>query len=123
MASTKADNNRVAWTYTDDLGNDYRVSAKAVYVLDGTDGAKYGGAAAGVAVAAIPPKLRMRAVKCASSAGVVRWIPAYEVTAALWATPSTTVSRDINGTDTPMTNVALGRRGERLPRTGITQSA
>jgi hypothetical protein len=124
MASTKADGNRVAWEYETDVpGQTYRVSAKAVYVLDGTDGAKYGGQAAGLDVPAMPHGVRMRKVKIASAAGAVRWVPVYDTACALWATPSTSVSRDVNGTDTAMTNVAGGRLGEHLPPSGITQSS
>ncbi len=57
MASTKADNNRCAWQYTDKNDTDYAISAKAVYVLDGTDGAKYGGQAAPSTVRRIPKVL------------------------------------------------------------------
>jgi len=100
MASTKADNNRVAWTYTTDNGIDYRVSAKAVYVLDGTDGTKYGGSAAAATVNKLPKGFRMRKAKCVSAAGAVARIVCYENTATLYATPSTSVTRDLNGTDT-----------------------
>ena len=64
MASTKANNNRVVWDYTDDNAADYAVSAKAVYVLDGTDGSKYGGSAPAETVPPKPLQLVMRKVKC-----------------------------------------------------------
>jgi hypothetical protein len=121
MATTKGDNNRVVWSYTDDLAVDWAVSAKAVYVLDGTDGAKYGGSAPAATVTAKPTRMRMRAVKCTSAGKVDRWIPAYDTTCALWATPGTTVVRDVNGVDA--TYVATkGHRGERY-RDGIRQTA
>jgi hypothetical protein len=122
MASTKADNNRVAWGYTDDAGNTWRVSAKAVYVLDGTDGAKYGGSAAAATVAKIPKGLRMRAVACTSSTHPDKYIVCYTTAASLFSTPGTTVVRDLNGVDT--TYVAANRRrGEREPRDTTRQSA
>lgn len=115
MASTKADKNKVAWTYTDDNGNDWRVSAPAVYVLDGTDGAKYGGAAAAASVQPKPAGLRMRKREFTSAAGKTLWIPCYETTAAAWATPATTLTRDINGTDTSVTR-GTGSQPERMGR-------
>lgn len=121
MASTKADNNRVVWTYTDDAAADYAVSAKAVYVLDGTDGVKYGGEAPAATVPAKPNQLRMRATKCVSSGKPALWIPVYETTAALWTTPGTTVVRNINGLDATYTSTR-GHRSERNPD-GIRQTA
>lgn len=124
MASTKADNNREAWTYTDDAGNDFRVSSKTVYTSDVTDGAKYGGTNAASTVAHLPKGWRMRAVKCTSAGNPDKWIPCYETTADLWTTPGTTVTRDLNGNDTVYTSTA-SRRSEQQPRWygGITQQA
>lgn len=120
MASTKADNNRKVTTYTDDLGNEWAVSAKVVYVDDSTDGAKYGGADPAATVKAKPKQMRMRAVLCTSATHPSKWIPVYAVTAALWATPGTTVVRDLNGVD--VTYTATGsHRGERYPA-GIRQT-
>jgi hypothetical protein len=121
MASTKANNNRVVWTYTDDNAADYAVSAKAVYVLDGTDGAKYGGSAPAETVPPKPLQLVMRKVKCVSAGAPAIWLTVYEVTAALWTTPGTSVTRDLNGTDTTYTSTR-GRRGEKN-RDGIRQTA
>lgn len=121
MATTKADNNRVVWQYTDDNGADWAVSAKAVYVLDGTDGAKYGGSAPAATVPSIPRQLRMRAVKCVAAGSPAKWIPVYETDADLWTTPGTTVTRNLNGTDVVYT-ATKGHRGERN-RDGIRQTA
>lgn len=121
MASTKADNNRVVWQYTDDSGADWAVSSKAVYTLDGTDGAKYGGSAPAASVPAKPRQLRMRAVKCVAAASPAIWVIVYETDAALWTTPGTTVTRDLNGVDTVYT-ATKGRRGEKN-RDGIRQTA
>lgn len=111
MASTKASRNKVRWTYTDDGAVEYATSADAVYVLDPTDGAKYGGSAAALDVPDIPRGFRKRAVRCVGG-GVARWIPAYTVASDLWTTPGTTLSRDLLGTDTAFTSTAK-RRGER----------
>ena len=121
MASTMADMNRVVWQYVDDSGADWAVSAKAVYVLDGTDGAKYGGEAPAATVPQKPRQLRMRAVKCVSATHPDIWLTVYDVSCALWATPGTTVVRDLNGTDTTYTSTK-GRRGEKNPN-GIMQTA
>jgi len=121
MASTKADNNRVAWTYTDDKGNDWRVSAKAVYVNDVTDGTKYGGSAAAASVARLPKGYQMRKVY-ATCGGKLLAIPAYEVTAAIWTTAGTTLTRNLNGTDTTATTTE-GTLAEKRPRAGITQQS
>lgn len=122
MASTKADNNRVAWTYTSDKGTTYRVSAKAVYVLDGTDGAKYGGSAAAPTVARLPHGMRMRAVACTSAGLPDKYIVCYTAAATLFATPGTSVTRDVNGVDAAYLSAAR-TRGERMPRDTTRQSA
>jgi len=121
MASTKADNNRVAWTYTDDNGQDWRVSAKAVYVLDGTDGAKYGGSAGAETDPLKPAGLRMRMVKCKSSGHPSKYVVAYETDATIWTTPSTALSLNLNGVDVAYTTTK-GKRQEHNPD-GIQQSA
>ena len=121
MASTKADNNRVVWTYTDATGADYAVSAKSVYVLDGSDGSKYGGSAPAATVPAKPRQLRMRAVKCKSDGHPALWVVAYTESCDLWTTPGTSITRDLNGTDTAYTSTR-GRRGEKN-RDGIRQTS
>lgn len=121
MASTKADNNRVAWTYTDDRGNDWRVSAKAVYVLDPTDGGKYGGSAASAAVKRLPKGYSMRKVY-ATCGGKLLAITCYETTAVAFTTEGTTLTRNLNGIDTTATTTE-GTLAEKRPRAGITQAA
>lgn len=122
MASLKASGNRVSWTYTDDDGNDWSIAAKGVYVLDVTDGAKYGGSAAGAAVAPIPGNFRPRRVACADASGNVRYVIAYETTAAIWTTPGTSLTLNYFGNDVAFTTSAR-RRGERINRRGTYQSA
>lgn len=121
MASTKASQNRCAWKYTDDLGNEWAVSAKSVYVLDGTDGAKYGGEAAEATDPQIPSQLRMRAVKMVAGSNPVKYVPAYTVTATIWTTPGTTLTLNLEGVDTVYT-AARGHRAEHNPD-GIRQTA
>jgi hypothetical protein len=122
MASTKADNNRVAWTYTTDRGTAYRVSAKAVYVLDGTDGTKYGGSAAASTVPKLPKGFRMRAIACTSSGHPDKYIPCYTTAAMLYTIPGTSVTRDVNGIDAAY--LAADRaRAEHEPRDTTRQAA
>jgi hypothetical protein len=121
----KADNNREAWIYETDVpATTFRVSSKTVYTSDGTDGAKYGGSQADGSEDYLPAGFKMRAAKCKSAAGAVRWIVCYDTACDLWTTLGTTVTRDINGVDTVMTRVK-GVRSERWPRrlAGITQTA
>lgn len=103
MASTKADGNRVAWTYVANDDAEYRVSAKAVYVLDVTDGAKYGGEAAAPALKPKPAGMQMRKVYAVSAAGKTLAITCYSKTATAFATPGTELTRNINGVDTVVT--------------------
>lgn len=121
MASTKADNNRVAWTYTDDNGQDWRTSAKAVYVLDGTDGSKFGGDAGSEDDPQKPPGLSMRMVKCKSSGHPAKYVPAYSVTATIWTAPGTGLTLNLNGVDVAYTTTK-GKRAEKN-RDGIQQTA
>lgn len=121
MASTKADNNRVVWTYTFKTATAYAVSAKAVYVLDGSDGSKYGGSAPAASVLPKPPNLRMRAVKCISSGHPAIWVVCYDTACDLFTTPGTTIVRDLNGVDVTYTATATVR-AERM-RDGIRQTA
>lgn len=122
MANTVQDNSREAWTYTDDAGNDYRVSAKTVYVTHGTDAAKYGGSQAAATVPRLPKGFRMRAVKCTSAGLPDQWIPVYDTTCALWATPGTTVTRNNAGVDATYTR-STKRRSERQEHDTTTEQS
>lgn len=110
MASTKADNNRVGWVYTDDDDQAWGVSAKAVYVQDVTDGAKYGGIVR-TTERRIPKDLKMRRVKCTAAGKPDRWVVAYTKTATIWTTAGTNLTLDANGVDTTYTT-ALKKRNE-----------
>jgi hypothetical protein len=112
MASTKADNNRLAWTYSSDDGNDYAISAKAVYVADATDGEKYGGNAASDDNRRIPKEIKPRKVKMRASGKPDRWMVAYDTTATIWTTPGTTLTLDVNGVDTAYSSTKT-RRNEK----------
>lgn len=112
MASTKANNNRVGWAYTSDDTNDYCISAKAVYVQDVTDGAKYGGALADAADNRIPLDMKPRKVKCVAASNPDKWVVAYTTTATIWTTAGTTLTLDANGVDVAYTTTNI-RRGEK----------
>jgi hypothetical protein len=72
--------NRIAWTYTDDLGNDWRVAApKAV-----TDQAKLGGSAAAASVLPLPFGYKMRRTTVRNAAqSASRSVPVYKSDAAI----------------------------------------
>lgn len=114
--------NRVAWTYTDDGGNDWAISAKGNLVLDPTDGAKYGGSAAAASVAQIPGNFKPRRVCCVDASGNQRYVIAYDTTCALWATPGTSVTLNYFGADVAFT-ATNRRRGEKSNKRGTYQSA
>lgn len=121
MASTKANNTKVAWRYTDDNGHVFAVAAKQCYVEDGTDGVKYGGAAAQAADEAIPNELKMRKVKCLAPGGSAHWVPVYTTTAALWTTPGTQVTLNVLGVDVLCTSTRF-KRAESQGRFGKNPS-
>lgn len=122
MTSLKASNNRVSWTYTDDQGNDWAISAKAAYVLDPTDGAKYGGSAAAASVKQLPGNFHPRRVQCVDSSGNQRWVVAYETDAAIWTTTGTALTLNYFGNDVSFTT-SENTRGEKKPHRGTFQSA
>lgn len=103
MATTKADNNRVAWTYTTNDSEAFRTSAKAVYV-GGGDAAKFGGSAAAGSMRALPASFKTRKAVVVDAAGATRAVVVYDTEAALWTTPGTTVTLDKNGVDTVFTS-------------------
>lgn len=116
------DNNRVAWTYTTNDNEAFRISAKACYVLDVTDGAKYGGTAAAGSMRALPSSFRPRRVACVNTAsGVTRWVIAYTTAAAIWTTVGTSITLNLNGADVAFLSSA-DRRDERYGRSTKQQS-
>lgn len=109
MASTKADNNRVCWRYTTNDGVNYAISAKAVYVKDATDGAKYGGGAGQDEDRRIPKDLKPRRVKCRADGKPDKWVIAYQTSATIYTTPGTTLTLDCNGVDVAYTTTKIVR--------------
>src|SRR5512146_337561 len=121
MASTKADNNREAWTYISDTNDEFLISSKTVYTSDVTDGAKYGGHQANGQEVPLPRQFRPRAVKCTDATGFAIWVTAYANDATI-VTAGTTVTRNKNGTDTEFTSTGKMRR-ELDRRRSITQQS
>ena len=120
--------NRIAWTYTDDGGTDWRVAAsKAI-----TDQAKLGGEAAAASVPEKPAWLKMRRTTVRNATNSVsRAVPVYEANADI-LTPGETINLNlqlVNGTSdsaaftqgaTSPTNI-IGER--RLPRGRVTSQS
>jgi len=86
--ATPVPNNRIAWTYTDDAGFNWRVAA----ILGYTSQTKLGGSAAAGTVPVKPPSFKMRrlSVRCAAL-GLTRTVPIYSTDAPL-LTPGTSIS-------------------------------
>lgn len=80
-------NDRIAWTYTDDSGYDWRVAAIAGY----TSQTKLGGSAAAGTVPPLPASIKMRRLSVHNDVlGKTRTVPIYSNTAPL-LTPAATI--------------------------------
>ena len=97
--------NRIAWTYTDEAGRDWRVAALKAW----TDQAKLGGSAA---AATVPPRRggsKMRRVTVSDGAGHTRVVPAYEPTAPITVAGETfNYNANVAGVITMVTGTADG---------------
>jgi len=113
--------NLIAWTYTDDKGQDWRVAAKKA-ITDQLDDAivKVGGAPAAATVLKKPGYIRMRRAY-ATNGTIIRSVVCYETTAPCWTTPGTTINLSTSG-DTDSFTIGQGSFSERR-RTGIVQAA
>lgn len=117
MASTMASNDRTSWTYTDESGNVWAISAKSVYVT-GIDAAKYGGSAALKATPPIPGNFKPRRAQYAADSGDTKWVICYTNTADAWATDDTTLTLNLRGVDTVFTRTGE-TRGEKRNRRAV----
>ena len=79
--------NRIAWTYTDDQGNQWRVAAQKAL----TDQAVLGGSAAASTVPQKPSDIRMRRATVSNASGHSRVVHVYEPTADI-ATAGTSIN-------------------------------
>ena len=89
--------NRIAWTYTDDTGFDWRVAA----MKSMTDQTKLGGSAAASTVPVKPPSIHMRRLSVRNATiARTRTIPIYDGSAAI-LTPAATVNinAEVGGTE------------------------
>lgn len=115
--------NLIAWTYTDDNGDDYRMAAKKA-ITDQQNGAlatKVGGSAAASTVPRLPKHIKPRRRYVVSAGGVRRAVVCYDRTCDLWAVDATTITLVTGGADTSFTrtNTFFNERS----RDTTTQSA
>jgi hypothetical protein len=97
--------NRIAWTYTDDDGNQWRVAANKAW----TDQGVLGGSAAASTVPQRPGAYKMRRTTVSDGAGHSRVVPVYETTATI-ATAGTSFNFNANvaGVITEVTGTSNG---------------
>jgi hypothetical protein len=115
--ATELARNRIAWTYTDDVGKDWRVAAQKAM----TDQAKLGGAAA---LGSVPPKpgnLKMRRTTVSKAGVGSRTVPIYTTDAALLADGATVNANFGMTSDTFEWGGAI--IAERRPRGSVTKQA
>lgn len=112
--------NKLAWTYTDEMGRDWRRAADKA-ITDQLDDVtvKVGGAAAGATVIRFPTWIKPRVALVQSAGGVKRRVVAYE-SGALILTAGATITLETSGADVTFTT--YGSEGERS-RNGIMQSS
>lgn len=120
MPTSTAVGHRRAWTYTDDLGNQYRVAVKAIYVFRGA-GAQIGGSVAPPTLKRLPSNLRMRSVLCKATGYPDMQVTCYTKLATLWTTVGVLTTRDVNGQDRSYYSTEHHRE-EKRPRDITRQS-
>jgi hypothetical protein len=91
--------NRIAWTYTDSDGVDWRVAAQKAL----TDQNKLGGEAAALSVPPKPPSIKMRRITVHAVGVGSRVLPVYSVGAPI-ATKGETINANFLGTSTEFTS-------------------
>lgn len=96
--------NKIAWTYTDDDGNDWRVAATKAITdqLNGSSAPKVGGSAAAATVARLPKHIKPRKRYVVYS-GVRRGVVCYDKTCDMWAVAGTTITLETSGADQTFT--------------------
>lgn len=106
--------NKLAWKYTDDDGNEWRRSAsKAITDQLGTgDAVKVGGSdGSAVELPFDSSRIKPRVVLVESAAKVKRRVVCYDVASTLWDGTDTTITLETGGSDVSFT--VYGREGER----------
>ena len=91
--------NRIAWTYTDDAGNQWRVAAQKALVDQGV----LGGTAAAGTVPQLPGFFKKRRCTVSDGAGHSRVVTVYEPGADI-LTPGTSINVNVLGNSTAMTS-------------------
>lgn len=109
--------NRIAWTYTDDFGNQWRVAAQKAL----TDQSVLGGSAAAGTVPERPNVGRMRRCTVSDGAGHSRVVPVYETTADI-VTAGTSINVNVLENSTAMTSNG-GYIPEERPRRNVTKQS
>jgi ribose 5-phosphate isomerase len=112
--------NKRAWTYTDDLGRDWRRAASGDIVTQVNGGAAVivGGATAAGTVLKMPSWIKPRVALVSSATGARARVVAYENGAPI-LTVGATIELEVDGADVSFTT--YGSEGERS-RNGITQA-
>lgn len=113
--------NKLAWTYTDDMNRDWRRGASGAITAQLDDATvKVGGAAASGTVLPFPTRrIKPRVALVRSAGNVLRRVVAYEHD-ALILTAGAEITLETGGSDVTFTT--YGSEGERS-RNGITQSS
>ncbi len=113
----KLSTNRIAWTYTDDQGNEWRVAAQKAL----TDQGVLGGVAAASTVPQRPEAYKMRRMTFSDGSGHSRVLPIYKPDAT--ATTAGT-SINCNFVDDQHAVTSSGRLiPEGLPRPNVTKQS
>jgi hypothetical protein len=102
---TVLSSNRIAWLYTDDNGDQWRVAA----LKAATDQAKLGGSAAAATDPQRPGSWKMRRTTVSDGAGHSRVVPVYETGAPIvTAGESFNYNANVAGTITEVTGTSNG---------------
>lgn len=110
--------NRIAWTYTDDNGFDWRVAAQKAL----TDQNKLGGSAAAASVPAKPAYIKMRRITVHDSSSRSRVVPVYSVGAPI-CTKAATITVNYQGDSHSLTTTANVIPQNHIRSSVTTQSA
>jgi hypothetical protein len=109
--------NRIAWTYTDDLGRDWRVAAQKAL----TDQGALGGSAAAISVPPKPVNIQMRRTTVRAAGTGSRTLPVYAADADI-LTAGDTINANFGGTSVEFTSSGT-LISERRPRQSVTSQS
>lgn len=118
-----ADGNKIAWTYTDDNGVDWRVavSKRITDQVNGSSAVKVGGSAAAATVTRLPSWIKPRR-RYVTYGAVRRSVVCFDRTCDMWAVAATTITLETSGATQTFTRTADGFYNERR-RDTTAQSA